>query len=205
MDVLPRAAASKNVGRVDKGHVYLYLFMDAITRRWAGKVPALPPCQPILSAACHLYRPRIPHPPPIFSLFFLHASHKVLNQNETFLLFLKYGFTIANINLWSSIHDPRYCKKEPLRAHAGAQLVRGEGRYGRAPPPAFHTLTKDMSLNRGAEHFTLCLRPCIIPFFLLQMYLRRPPLNITQLRPWAQVCKKYSSCCKMREKCAQDY
>ena len=25
----------------------------------------------------------------------------------------------------------------------------------RAPPPAFHTLAKDISLNRGATHFTL--------------------------------------------------
>ena len=33
----------------------------------------------------------------------------------------------------------------------------GWGHWGRAPPPAFHTLAKDMSLNRGATHFTLVL------------------------------------------------
>ena len=46
---------------------------------------------------------------------------------------------------------------ELLRANVvqtrGAQL--GWGRWGRAPPPAFKTLAKDMSLNNGATHFTL--------------------------------------------------
>ena len=53
--------------------------------------------------------------------------------------------------------------------HAGAQL---RGRCRRAPPPAFHTLARDMSLNRGATHFTLGLSPSIISSFLLQVYLR---------------------------------
>ena len=45
---------------------------------------------------------------------------------------------------------------------------RGEtGGEGGAPPPVFHTLAKDMSKNRGATHFTLGLRPCIILYFLL--------------------------------------
>ena len=35
----------------------------------------------------------------------------------------------------------------------GAQL--GGGRWGRAPPPAFHAMAKDMSLSRGATHFAL--------------------------------------------------
>ena len=48
----------------------------------------------------------------------------------------------------------------------GAQLGGG------VPPPAFPTLAKDMSLNRGAIHFTLRLRPCIILSFLLQIYMR---------------------------------
>ena len=42
----------------------------------------------------------------------------------------------------------------------------GDG--GRPPPPAFYTLAKDMSLNRGATHFTLG---------------PRPPLKFTQIRP----------------------
>ena len=46
--------------------------------------------------------------------------------------------------------------------------------WGRAPPPAFHTLAEDTPLNRGATHFTLGLRPCTISSFLLQIYL--PPL-----------------------------
>ena len=41
----------------------------------------------------------------------------------------------------------------------------GGGRW-RPPPPAFQTLAKDMSLNRGATHFTLGLRPCFISFFI---------------------------------------
>ena len=51
----------------------------------------------------------------------------------------------------------------------------------------FHTLAKDMFLNRGATHFTLGLRPCIISSFLLQIYLP-PPLKITQLRHCAREC-----------------
>ena len=43
----------------------------------------------------------------------------------------------------------------------------GQGRRGCTPPPAFHTLTMDMSLNRGVTHFTLGLRSCIISSFLL--------------------------------------
>ena len=31
----------------------------------------------------------------------------------------------------------------------------GEGTLGACAPPAFHTLAKDMSLNRGATRFTL--------------------------------------------------
>ena len=34
----------------------------------------------------------------------------------------------------------------------------GEG----TPHPAFHILSKDMTLNRGETHFTIGLRPCII-------------------------------------------
>ena len=56
----------------------------------------------------------------------------------------------------------------------GAQL--GGGGEGCATP-AIHTLAKDMPRNRGATHFTLGLRPCIIPSFLLHIYLR-PPLKI---------------------------
>ena len=66
------------------------------------------------------------------------------------------------------------------------------GRWGRAPPqPAFHTLAKDMSLNRGATHFTLGLRPCIISSFILHIYLR-PNVKITQLRPWYIIIKALS-------------
>ena len=50
----------------------------------------------------------------------------------------------------------------------------------------FHTLAKDMSLIRGATHFTLGLRLCIIYSSLLEIYLR-PPLKITQLRPCNQL------------------
>ena len=46
----------------------------------------------------------------------------------------------------------------------------GGERWGRAPPPAIHTLSKEMSLNKGATHFTLGPRPCIITS--LQIYLR---------------------------------
>ena len=36
---------------------------------------------------------------------------------------------------------------------SGYHLQRRNG--GGAPPPAFHTMAKDMSLNRGATRFTL--------------------------------------------------
>ena len=31
----------------------------------------------------------------------------------------------------------------------------GGGHCGRTPPPAFHTLANDMSLDKGGTHFTL--------------------------------------------------
>ena len=49
---------------------------------------------------------------------------------------------------------------------AGAQ--QGGGRWERASPTAFHYLAKDMSLT---TQFKLGLMPCIILFFLLQIYL----------------------------------
>ena len=49
---------------------------------------------------------------------------------------------------------------------SGDRRVTQGGVLGRAPPPAFHTLAKNMSLNRGPTHFTLELRPCIISFLL---------------------------------------
>ena len=58
---------------------------------------------------------------------------------------------------------------------AGARL--GEGALGAASPPAFHTLAKDISLNKGATRFTLGLRQCIISSFLLQIYLCPPSQN----------------------------
>ena len=54
--------------------------------------------------------------------------------------------------------------------------------WRRTPPLEFHTWTMEMSLIRGATHFALGLRSCIISSFLLQIYLR-PPLEIPQLRP----------------------
>ena len=42
------------------------------------------------------------------------------------------------------------------------QYAEGRNRGGGRTPPAFHTLAKDMSLNRGETHFTLRLRPFII-------------------------------------------
>ena len=50
--------------------------------------------------------------------------------------------------------------------YSGAQL-RGEGRWGRLPPPTFHNLSKDMALNGCATHFILGLRPCFISSFVL--------------------------------------
>ena len=52
--------------------------------------------------------------------------------------------------------------------------ITGWGGWGRAPPPAFHTLTKDMSKNRGKTHFTPGLSPYIISSFLLQIGITAP-------------------------------
>ena len=49
------------------------------------------------------------------------------------------------------------------RCWAGAQRG-GDG--SARPPPAFHTVAKEMSKNRGATHLTLRLRPCISSSFL---------------------------------------
>ena len=61
-------------------------------------------------------------------------------------------------------------------------ICKQQGRYWVGGLAKIHTLAKDMSLNRGATHFTLGLRPCFILSFLLKIYLR-PPLKFTQLRP----------------------
>ena len=66
------------------------------------------------------------------------------------------------------------------------KVCRGAVRVGalgvRAPPPAFHTLAKDMFLNRCPTHFTLGLRPCIISSFLIWIYPYQnypdAPLNV---------------------------
>ena len=49
----------------------------------------------------------------------------------------------------------------------------------------FQTLAKDMSIDRGATHFTLGLRPCIISSFPLQICLR-PPLKLSSCAPGHQ-------------------
>ena len=68
---------------------------------------------------------------------------------------------------------------------SGVQLG-GRGRWGRAPPPAFHTLAKDISLN---TQFTSGLWPCIISSFLFTNIPALPsqiypvaPLNGSQIR-----------------------
>ena len=76
-----------------------------------------------------------------------------------------------------SISDPKIPAKIIYirRSVAGAQGAR-------APSCISYFGSGHMSLNRGAIHFTLGLRPCIISSFLIQIYLR-PPLKISQLRP----------------------
>ena len=62
------------------------------------------------------------------------------------------------------------------------------GGRGCAPPPAFHTMATDMSLNRGATHtyYTWTEAMYFLILYLIDIYLR-PPLKITQLRPWSVV------------------
>ena len=56
----------------------------------------------------------------------------------------------------------------PVNVYTLTQADESRGAIGGGtPPPEFHTLAKDMSPNRGATHFTLGLRPCIISSFLL--------------------------------------
>ena len=71
------------------------------------------------------------------------------------------------------------CKKpRKLRATPQKQsLLLGGATGGRAPPPAFHTLAKDISLNGGATHFTLRLKPCISSSFLIINIPTTPSLN----------------------------
>ena len=60
-------------------------------------------------------------------------------------------------------------------------------RGGGAPLPAFHTLVEDISLYRGATHFTPGLRPCIISSFLLQINLRPPPSKLPSCTPGGEL------------------
>ena len=69
----------------------------------------------------------------------------------------------------------------------GAQL--GVGCWELATPSCISYFCQEHVSNRGAIHFTLGLRPCIISSFLLQIYLR-PPLKFTQLRPCQPPQKK---------------
>ena len=70
-----------------------------------------------------------------------------------------YFLSIALTLLCETLPKPRLLKARDISStlYTGAQL--GWGRWGRAPPPAFHTLAKGMSLNRGLTHFTFGLRP----------------------------------------------
>ena len=60
-------------------------------------------------------------------------------------------------------------KKIPGQIEVDAvKLIQGRNLGVGAPPPsAFYTLAKRMSLNKGATHFTLGLRPRNISFFIL--------------------------------------
>ena len=58
-----------------------------------------------------------------------------------------------------------------------------QGRKGHAPPPAYNTFAKDMSLNRGATHFALGLRVVYLIRPIINIPAPRPPLKITQVAP----------------------
>ena len=83
-------------------------------------------------------------------------------------------------------------KGQHLRSQAAApgkaaEVQLGGGALGRAPPPAFHALAKDMSLNKGATHFTLGLNHVLL-HASYYTYTRSPlSLKITQLRPCKEV------------------
>ena len=73
---------------------------------------------------------------------------------------------------------PKIMLKKIEQNQTGAQLG-----WGRAPPPAYHTLAKDMSLIRFATHFTLGLKPCIIPSYLYYKYTCAPPSQNYEVAP----------------------
>ena len=57
-----------------------------------------------------------------------------------------------------------------------SSIINGRG-GGAHAPPAFHTLAKGISLNGGATHFTLRLKPCISSSFLIINIPTTPSLN----------------------------
>ena len=70
-------------------------------------------------------------------------------------------------------HQGYATEKVPkIRLNLDYAAIKGERCFigatggGRGACPAFHTMAMDMYLNRGATHFTLGLRPCIISSFL---------------------------------------
>ena len=114
----------------------------------------------------------------------------------TFLDLLKFHTTIVNpsslkptIFLRGSLAKARiyqpfrqcYTYSDPFSI-AGAQLG-GGGRLRRAPPPAYRTLSKDMSLNRGVTHFTFGIKAMYYIFLPIINIPAPPPLKINQLRP----------------------
>ena len=67
----------------------------------------------------------------------------------------------------SRISDICLTKIKDLNPMFSTSKERGEKSRGETQGGgAFHTLAKDISLNRGAIHFQLGLRPCFISFFL---------------------------------------
>ena len=121
----------------------------------------------------HLYNRPPPPPLPPHSLWTVTCDDltgSMFPINIYFVLdtWTLYHFRIL-LKLKTSCHRKKVWRSHPygaikttyalsfLQSHTGAQLGGG--------PTTFHTLAKDMFLNRGATQFTLRVRPCII--FLL--------------------------------------
>ena len=80
-----------------------------------------------------------------------------MKKNILFVLICWLGS--VNCGGWGSDNSKRVRLQDVQASFQGGRGVNEGGRLGRAPRPAFYTLAKDMSLNRGATHFTLGPRP----------------------------------------------
>ena len=106
---------------------------------------------------------------------------RIILRSENACVFVRNVF-MADLFLYSVLGFPT--------ANDNLQFTAVQGRRGRSPTPAFHTLAEDMSLNRGATHFTLGQQPAVIAtYFTAIFYCKSRVVNNNYRK--RQACGKF--------------